>query len=129
MKEYQSVKRKELVLPREVYYECVWIVRGMDRLERMVTDGIPEERANGVIRADRTSEGNEVWEFAREEAFVRLMAIRSALEVIPECYREGVLRSVMERGGRTPEGAHENTWKRYKQVFLHELAKQLALTA
>lgn len=110
MKEYQSVKRKDLVLPREVYYECVWIVRGMDRLERMVADG---------------GAGNAV---AREEAWVRLYAIRSALEKIPECYREGVLRSVMERGGMVPEGAHENTWKRYKQIFLHELAKQLALT-
>ena len=109
MKEYQSVKRKELVLPREIYYECVWIVRGMERLERMVSDGDSDQGAY-------------------EEAFVRLCAIRSALERIPECYREGVLHSVIERGGRTPVGAHEYSWKRYMQLFLHELAIQLALT-
>ena len=35
MKEYQYRIEGERCLPREVYYQCVWMIRDMERLEEI----------------------------------------------------------------------------------------------
>ena len=35
MKEYQYRIEGERCLPREVYYQCVWMIRDMERLEKI----------------------------------------------------------------------------------------------
>lgn len=102
MKEYQSVREKEYVLPRAVYYQCVWIVRDMERMEK-----------TPVSELDLTRQ--------------RLECIRRAILEIPEEYRSGVLKSVIQRGAPIGDFAHENTWKRWKQRFIYRLAKNLGL--
>ena len=67
-----------------------------------------------------------VSEAAVQQAAHELECIDNALESIPEVYREGLLDNIIEK---KPFGdfAHPNTWKRWKLVFLHGLAKQLNL--
>lgn len=102
MKEYQSVREKNYVLPRAVYYQCVWTVRDMERMEK--TAGLdPGETAK------------------------RLECIRRALLEVPEEYRSGVLKSIAVRGTNAGDFAHENTWKRWRQRFIFRLAKNLGL--
>lgn len=108
MKEYQPVRDAGRVLPREIYYECIWIVRDMARMQEIV---------------NRTGYEGREFEVARD----RLECINKALMAVPPEYRRGVMASIENRGGRVMDYAHENTWKKYKQRFVYNLAKNLAL--
>ena len=35
MKEYQIQKDRKRVLPSEVYYQCLWVVKDMNRLQEI----------------------------------------------------------------------------------------------
>ena len=101
MKEYQYRIEGERCLPREVYYQCVWMIRDMERLEEI------------AMRVD--------------DAIVKLDCLRRALEEIPDYYRQGVISSVKIRGGGFDDFAHINTWKKWKMRFMHAFATNLGL--
>lgn len=103
-----------MVLPREIYHQCLWIVRDMVRMEQMVA-------------ATRGGAAGEEGAPALEEARIRLECIRRALLDVPEFYREGILESILVRGCGYADGAHENTWKKWRQRFLYSLAEHLSL--
>ena len=107
LKEYQPVSEKKYVLPHAVYHQCIWIVRDMERMERLLADG-GAGAAEAVARA-------------------RLSGISDALSVIPAEYRNGVIAGIVTRGGLYDGYAHENTWKRWKQRFIFNLARNLGL--
>lgn len=88
-------------LPKAVYYQCVWTVRDLDRL---------------ISRAPHD-------EYAR----ARLDAVYRALEVVPYEFRNDVLGSIACYGRGYEDNAHENTYKRWKKVYIAELAEQLHL--
>ncbi len=126
MKEYQIVHDKEFVLPREVYHQCIWIVRDMGRMESELN------RMSGMIVRDGTGgnayqDGTPAEIKAAEMYRLRLNAIKQALLEIPKEYRAGVLNSIVNRGSTYSDLAHENTWKRWKQRFVFYLAKNLGI--
>lgn len=88
-------------LPKAVYYQCIWLVRDIDRLVVL----------------------SEVDEYAR----FRLDAIYKALDVVPLEYRDDVLKSITQYGKGYSDNAHENTWKHWKKKFIFELAHNLRL--
>ncbi len=108
MREYQIRAKENYVLPRAVYNQCLWMVRDVNRLVRIVNSG-----ADPALMPTAAA--------ARE----RLEAIQAALSFVPEEYREGILDGIINRKNFGP--AHDNTWKRWKQRFIYELAVNLML--
>ena len=136
--EYIDKTAQDIKLPREVYYRCLWTVRDVTRLRQLadaasiITDSLPE-------LPDRTDKPERSWTHVPDddtymiisERVVRQAAsdircINSALERVPEVYRKGIMDNIVDR---TPfdDLAHPNTWKRWKLVFLYELARELDL--
>ncbi|MBQ6621419.1 MAG: hypothetical protein IJH75_01110 [Mogibacterium sp.] len=111
MKVRQYQRAKDLKLPHAVHYQCIWIVRDRARLEALVRQ---KEQENGRSAAAET-------------AAFHLECIRRALETVPECYRSGILDNIEGRRTGYEPYAHLNTWKRWKQRFLYELARELRL--
>ena len=111
MKEYQYRVEGEHSLPREVYYQCVWMIRDMERLEKVVEDSSKEA----------------VEDHRLDDAIVKLDCLKRALEEIPDYYRQGVVSSVKVRGGGFDEFAHTNIWKKWKMRFMYAFAANLGL--
>lgn len=130
MKEYQFRKEHKLVLPSEVYYQCLWVVRDMERLKELAEEPECENRvAEEVLQYEGVQFQVNSLEIPPEvaEAKFKLGCIRRALEVVPETYREAVLQNILQRGGGYNNMAHENTWKKWKQRFIYVLAENLCL--
>lgn len=108
MRDYQLRSTSSYVLPRSVYYQCIWTVRDSMRLHELASE---LEYDNNPVRSA-----------ARE----REAAIDAALNMIPVEYRQGIIDNINQR---VPYGdiAHENTWKKWKQRFIYELAVNLML--
>ena len=104
-------------LPKEVYYRCLWVVRDAERLRNLV-------KAGEDYSPERIHEYKAVTEDVLRQAAADLGCVSRALLKIPEVYRYGIIDNITEK---TTFGdyAHINTWKRWKQVFLYELAREL----
>lgn len=115
----------KFTIPREVYYRCIWLVRDASRLERIVgifrTDGGSPEEDSGGTEWTRIVDGDIT---ARAEA--DLEAINTALDKIPDVYRRGIILNITE-GKTFSELAHPNTWKKWKRLFIYQLAQELHL--
>ena len=59
-----------------------------------------------------------------KQAASDIRCIYSALERVPEVYRKGIMDNIVDREP-FDDLAHPNTWKRWKLVFLYELAREL----
>ena len=112
-------------VPKAVYQQCVWIVKDMDRLRGL-------EAAQNYTDID-----NELIFFVNDEGVIRnsevlaqakhkLECIRHALEALPEEYRKPTIESIVYCMN-FDHMAHENTWRKWKQVFIKELATNLML--
>lgn len=123
---YRDTAGREISLPKEVYYRCLWVVRDSRRLVMLVDahvkgedaarSGDPGAEAPAVMVSDETA----------RRAAEELACIDRALRKVPEVYRKDLLDNIIDK---KPFGdfAHPNTWKRWKLVFLYELARELRL--
>jgi len=134
MREWQQTRFKDLVMPDTVYYQTVWAVRDLarmeDELERTNTDiaggritspGVVSEAVN------RYSVSKPTEEAAQEKAVLemRVGAIRSALDIVPHVYRQFILDNiVMQKGYKC---FPNNVWRLWKQKFLFHVAKNLEI--
>ena len=119
-------KLEEERLPKAVYFQCTWLLRDMDRLEKLAVRYADESERNPaelVFYMDEYEnlQPSQVVLNARH----RLKCINDALEVVPEEYRNTILRSLTEC--RACDGMHENTWKKWKHRFICRLAHELNL--
>lgn len=126
MKEYQYRKERKLVLPNEVYYQCLWVVRDMERLEELAGEKNYENRVAEEVFFYSVKEIPVIPPEVTEAKF-KLACIHKALELVPQIYRDSVVQSIMSRGGEYKNMAHENTWKKWKQRFIYALALNLRL--
>ena len=112
-------------IPKEVYFQCYWILKDMERLELLE-----------AIHHYETGEGEAVFcsedwctmvtEDVMKEAERKLEAIRTSISIIPEGMRDGILDNILNRTGFA-DFAHENTWKKWKRRFVYNLARNLDL--
>ncbi len=117
--EYIDTPARDIRLPREVYYRCLWTVRDIKRI-REIADAAP-----GVLLSDSEDQRIVTAEVIHKAAS-DIGHIRKAIEKVPDEYRDGIMNNIVNR---EPFGdiAHPNTWKRWKLVFLHALARELDL--
>ncbi|MCF0140586.1 MAG: hypothetical protein HUJ78_00965 [Mogibacterium sp.] len=108
MHEYQIRSMECYVLPRTVYMQCIWLVRDIDRMKAFVGDD-----------ANRDADMFENIES-------RIRTVEDALMTIPEEYRQGIVDNIVLKKS-FKDYAHENTWRRWKQQFLYELAVRMKI--
>ena len=112
-------------IPRNIYYQCLWTVKDIERLRRLEAIGEYSQKNNEIVYfvdEDEIICNPEVI----EQAKWKLECIRKALGKIPEEYRKATIESI-ELNMPYGDMAHENTWRKWRQIFMCELAKNLYL--
>ena len=125
-KTYRDAAGRDVRLPREVYYRCLWTVRDAERLKGIAEILDHDEELYYTDAAGAGSGTVIVTDDVAKHAAYELECIHAAITKVPEVYREGLLDNINKKEP-LPDFAHPNTWKRWKLVFLYELAKQLKL--
>lgn len=113
-------------MPKEVYYQCIWMIRDIDRLEELALNKyLFENCSNSEVAfiADDTQDLISV-EIIKE-AVRRLECIHDALDTIPEEYRKDIIDIIKKVRPYYPDTAHENTWNKWKHCFIYRLAKNM----
>ena len=131
-REWQQTRFKEFVMPDAVYYQSIWAVRDLQRMENRLHE-IEHDTTriyNGSMVSDarkdfsriRPTEKNALEKILLE---TRVKAIQKALNQVPEAYRTCVLNNVAFK--RESYGYNPKLWKIWKQRFLYNVAKNLSL--
>ncbi|MBQ8563738.1 MAG: hypothetical protein IJ443_07605 [Firmicutes bacterium] len=132
MSEYQQKKMKSYLLPEAVYRQALWAVKDLPRMREKLMeleqsiDRLPQTytaqpRCSG-IHADLTAaRAGQMASLA-----MRIRIIEDSLKIVPEKYQDGILDKVAY-GIPYPDLHHSNTWKRWQQVFLYQVAVGLQL--
>lgn len=116
------------VMPRAVYYQCIWMTRDIDRLEELASrekDLQDFSREEIVLLADERED--IISTNLIKEASFRMRCINDALDAIPEEYREGVIEIIKKVRPHYPDTAHENTWNKWKRCYIYTLAKNMRM--
>ena len=134
MREWQQTRFKDLVMPDAVYYQTIWAVRDLDRMEEKL-DKLDQDIKQGSISTTSLVRDGEVDYHSRkhtedkaiEKALLemRVNAIKSALMKVPPMYRQFIMDSIVMHKGY---GCFPNKlWRLWKQRFLFNVAKNLEL--
>lgn len=133
MREYQLKRMKEFLLPEAVYRQAVWAAKDLPRLkERLETalkqmDSLPqgsfcERMISDGGHSDIT--GKKAGEIAN--LAMRIESIEAALLSVPEKYRQGLSRKLFY-GRDFGDEFHPNTWKKWQQVYIYNVAMNLGI--
>jgi len=131
-REWQQTKMTRYVLPDAVYYQSLWAVRDLQRMELRIREMDREgtsARASGIVRekrADYTGD-SQVEKQALERAILeeRVSGIKKALLNVPACYRSFILSNIImkDNGSAFPD----KLWRLWKQRFLYDVAHNLSM--
>ena len=125
MKEYQLKKGEHL--PHSVYMQVLWTIRSYKIIELKASSIILEQTSpDGQPRGNGTSNPTESKAIKRELPLKTLKALDDAINIVPEEYRKGVLKNIINREP-FPEYAHPKTYARWKQKYICEVARLLGL--
>jgi len=133
MKDYQLKKEKMYLLPETVYRQALWAVKDLPRLKEKM-EQLDEELGNirssnlNIVVSGNRLVSDTTGKAASERAVIsqRIKAIEDALAHLPEIYRDGILEKVAY-GKTFSDEFHMNTWKRWQQVYIYWVAKNLLL--
>lgn len=132
-REYQVKRLKSYVLPEAVYRQALWAVKDVNRLREELALAI--EEIDNIHSPDFFNEsvGKGIYSDITAKKADRLIAltnridsIEAAMFSIPERYRQG-MRDKLIDGGTFDDSFHPNTWKKWQQVFIFNVAKNLGL--
>ena len=133
-REWQQTRFKKYVLPDAVYYQSLWAVRDLERMEERIKELSDTrdamERSGSLVQEPGISYGirrapteNAAIERAMLEERVR--GIHAAISHIPDGYRYYVLSNIiMKNSGKT---FPNKVWRIWKQRFLYDVAVNLAI--
>lgn len=132
MKDYQQKRMKEFVLPETVYRQALWAAKDLPRMKNRVKELqekldavssqiVRESRTIGAY-SDRT--GNMAADMASLSS--RIKAIEEALASVPEKYRRGIENKLF-KGLDFGDDYHPNTWRKWQQVYLYNVAVNLGI--
>lgn len=132
MSEYQLKKLKSCLLPETVYRQAVWAVKDLPRMRAKLLDlessldSIPlsdvgQPRSSGGYADLTAMRASQIANLA-----MRIHTIEESLKYIPEKYRDGVLGK-LAYGVPYPPVYHANTWKKWQQAYLYQVALGLQL--
>lgn len=132
MKDYQQKRMKEFVLPEAVYRQALWAAKDLLRMKNRIKElqGKIDAVSSQIVRESRISgaysdrTGNMATEMASLSA--RIKAIEGALVSVPGKYRGGIENKLF-RGLDFGDDYHPNTWRKWQQVYLYNVAVNLGL--
>ena len=130
-REWQQTRMQEYVLPNAVYYQSLWAVRDLRRMERRLAQlqNQGDSRKTSSLVCD--GGGSELSRPTENRALElinlrqRIGAIQRALTVVPEVYRSCVIQNIVDRN--TGVGFPDKIWRIWKQRFLFQVAINLGL--
>jgi hypothetical protein len=127
-KEYQAKKNNPHLLPHNIYMQVLYVVRDYDRLkdEYASLDGYSAHPLSGTPRSGGLSNPTEDKGVRRAYIHGNLHAIEQALMRVPSEYRDGVMWNVTHRA-HYPKDADAATYRRWKQRFIYQVAKNLEI--
>lgn len=133
MSEKQLKRLPSYVLPEAVYRQALWAVKDLPRMKEKlqeleeVLDSMPQAysgmpHGSGGRPTDITAlRAGEIAGLS-----VRIRAIEDSLMTVPEQYRDSILDK-LAYGVPYPDYVHMNTWKKWQQVYLYQVAMSLRL--
>ena len=134
-REWQQTQLMEYVMPHAVYYQTIWAVRDLDRMEnrleeltkRKIQKSMGDNAVRESVRFYNRSDGSRVDSQAMETAVLqeRVDGIHNAMKLIPEKYRGTILNNIIDREHVSIYVDRE--WKAWKQKFLFMVAKNLSI--
>ncbi|MBQ3281623.1 MAG: hypothetical protein IJH41_04375 [Eubacterium sp.] len=134
MREWQQTKFKDLVMPDTVYYETIWAVRDLYRMEQQL-EILKNEISDGALHTtsvvsdikDDYEARNPTEEKVMQKAALerRVRAINDALNTIPLAYRQFVLDNIILQ--KSYNCFPNKFWRIWKQRFLYNVARNLFL--
>ena len=109
-REWQQKRQREYVMPDEVYYQTLWAVRDLSRME------------NQILLMEEEGTYDTIENLSLQS---RVNSIKQALQEVPDIYREPILRNIKLRytGSEFPDVMY----KIWKQRFLYNVAKNLSI--
>lgn len=132
-REWQQTKMKEYVMPDAVYYQSIWAVRDLERMENRIEElksNIDDKATSSLVKENFAMEGNvgnPIADKAMELVILedRVSSIKKAIDIMPEGYRCYVLSNIIMKnsGASFPN----KFWRLWKQKFLFTVAKNLSL--
>lgn len=134
MKDYQQKRMRSYLMPEPVYRQAYWATRDLKRMRQELAV-LAEGRDSIAVREGlriNTGYGGVIKDVTAERAVKiaqlssRVEAIEAAFSEVPEKYRCGLWQRNVENGDYG-EGAHINTWRRWQQVLMYNVAKNLQI--
>lgn len=130
-REWQQRKMKNYVMPDAVYYQSIWAVRDLERMEKRLREIASYDISTKQCVVMESREPYEIFKptekIALENAILkeRISAIKNALSIVPKDYRSYVLSNIIfqNSGYAFPD----KIWRIWKQKFLFNVAKNLSL--
>ena len=129
MRDYQPMTNNPWLLPRSLYLRTLYTIRDYPRMKAeydAVVSALPSRpavRRGKGYHADPTAD-----RAARAEHLLReTRAVESALRIVPEEYRKGLMDSITQFK-RYPRDADPRTYRTWKQRFIFAVAENLGLT-
>lgn len=131
-REWQMTQLPEYVMPNAVYYQTLWAVRDLERMETRLEDLMYETQSPKGIVVNESSKKygtrrSKVENRAMETAILqeRIDGIHQALVLVPMKYRETILDNIIQRDSVSQYPGKE--WKLWKQKFLYTVAHNLSI--
>ncbi|MBR5129371.1 MAG: hypothetical protein IKU67_04905 [Firmicutes bacterium] len=133
IREYQARRMKDYVLPEAVYRQALWATKDLNRLKDELNKTMEDVDTVSSHSFINESMGQGLYSDITAKKAERLVilssridSIESALFYIPERYRNGISRKLHE-GNDFGDEFHPNTWKKWQQVYIYHVAKNLGL--
>lgn len=134
MREWQQTKFKDLVMPDAVYYQTIWAVRDLDRMESDLRNMEQDIRLGNIPSTSIVSDDVNTYTVSNPTEYMvvqkaqlekRVEAIKSALETVPPAYRQFILDNIVKQ--KAYKCFPNKLWRVWKQRFLFNVAKNLEL--
>ena len=108
----------------EARQRALWLIRDYANIKAKVDelDGFRGGSSDGAPRSTVPHSSTEDMAVKRAELSWQMDVVDEALETLPEEYRLGVWRHIVDRE-RYPDTAALATWKRNKQKFVYKVAE------
>lgn len=132
-REYQSKKAKAYVLPETVYRQALWAIKDLNRVKEELDKAV--EEIDNIQSPDLFKEHSRIGSYSDTTEMKasriikltnRIENIENAFFYIPEKYRHGIKEKLVD-GGDFGDQFHPNTWKKWQQVFIYHVAKNLEI--
>ncbi len=134
VREWQQTRFKDLVMPDAVFYQSIWAVRDLYRMEEEL-EILKQEISNGDMHTTSVvsdiKDGYELRNPTEDKVLRkvaldrRVKAINDAIDSVPLAYRQFILDKIIHH--KAYKCFPNKFWRIWKQRFLYNVAKNLRL--